>query len=178
MRKIYVALAGVLMLAVLAQFYFAAVGAFAKPQDDSSYALHGMTGMMIIPVLSLLATLAAAASRAPGRQIALTLLPLGLVIVQVLIIVLGRALNDATGNTTPVGLAILGLHAINGMAVIGAAGMVLRQARTLAASSGTPVASAGPVGDESGARASGSLGSDSAARPSGSPGNDSAARSS
>jgi hypothetical protein len=55
-RRAYVALAGLMVLAVVAQFYFAAVGAFAKPQDDQSFALHLMGGMMIIPVLSLLAT--------------------------------------------------------------------------------------------------------------------------
>jgi hypothetical protein len=133
MRKVYAVLAGLLLVAVLAQFYFAAVGAFAKPQDENSFALHSLDGMMIIPVLSILATIAAAVSRAPGRLIALSILPLGLVVVQVLIIVIGRAFNDSGDNTTPIGLAILGLHAINGMAVMGAAGLVFRRARALAA---------------------------------------------
>ncbi|MGW4638470.1 DUF6220 domain-containing protein [Sphaerisporangium sp. NPDC004334] len=162
MRRIYAALAALLLIAVLAQFYFAAVGAFARPQDDGSFALHSITGMMIIPVLSLLVTIAAAASRAPGRQVATALLPFGLVIVQVLIVVLGRVLNDSADNTTPAGLAIMGLHGINAMAVMGAAGMVLRNARKLAGSPrGSQAADDAPA-----TRISGPLGGESAARPS------------
>ncbi|MGI5154341.1 DUF6220 domain-containing protein [Microbispora sp. CA-102843] len=131
-RKVYAALAGLLLAAAVVQMYLAAVGAFDKPQDDSSFALHSMNGMMVIPVLSLVATAAAAAARVPGRQIGLTILPVGLVIVQALIIALGGLFDDSTGNTTPLSLAILGLHAVNGMAVVGACGMVFRNARQLA----------------------------------------------
>lgn len=133
MRRVYVAVSGVLLLAVVAQFYFAAVGAFARPADDDSFALHSLTGMMVIPVLSLLATAAAALARAPGRLIGLSLLPFGLVIVQVLIIVLGNAISGGGDRTTPAGLAVLGLHAVNGMAVAASAGFILRRARALAA---------------------------------------------
>jgi hypothetical protein len=128
-RRVYAVLAGLMLLAVVAQFYFAAVGAFAKPQEDNSFALHSMTGVMIIPVLSLLATIAAAVARAPGRLIGLTILPLGLVVVQMLIIAVGGVLDESTGNTTAGSLAILGLHAINGLAVMAVAGIVFRQAR-------------------------------------------------
>jgi cytochrome b561 len=130
-RRIYAVLAGLMLLAVLAQFYFAAVGAFDKPHEDSSFALHSMTGMIII-VLSLLTTIAAAVSRAPGRLIGLTSLPLGLTVVQMLIIALGSVLDDSAGNTTPGSLAILGLHAINGLAIMAVSGMVFRQARLFA----------------------------------------------
>ncbi|GAA0396740.1 hypothetical protein GCM10009530_55400 [Microbispora corallina] len=141
MRKVYAVLAGVLLAATVAQMYFAAVGAFDKPQDDGSFALHSMTGMLVIPVLTLLVTAAAAAARAPGRLIGLSVLPLGLIVVQVLIVVLGRAFDDGAGNSTPVALAILGLHALNGMAVMGVSAAVFRQARRLAA--GTAGAAAG-----------------------------------
>ncbi|MEV7964983.1 DUF6220 domain-containing protein [Sphaerisporangium sp. NPDC088356] len=94
--------------------------------------MHGMTGMMVIPVLSLLATVAAAVARAPGRLIGMTILPLGLVVVQMLIIAVGGLLDDSAGNTTPGSLAILGLHAINGLAVMAVSGMVFRQARLFA----------------------------------------------
>lgn len=132
MRKVYLGLCALLLAAMVAQFYFAAVGAFARPQRDDSFALHDATGMMIIPVLSLLAIIAAALARAPGRQIGLTAAPLGLVVVQVLIVVLGRALGDGD-QTTPAGLAILGLHAINGMATIGVSAVLFRRARAFAA---------------------------------------------
>jgi Family of unknown function (DUF6220) len=132
MRRVYFALSALLLAAVAAQFYFAAVGAFAKPQDDSSFALHSLTGMMIIPALSVLATIAAALARAPGRLIALSILPFGLVVVQVLIIVLGNAIGGATEDrTTPVALTILGLHALNGLAIMGVSGQLVRRARML-----------------------------------------------
>jgi hypothetical protein len=134
MRRVYVAVSGLLVLALVAQFYLAAVGAFDRPHDDSSFALHSENGMLVIPVLILLATLAAALARAPGRLIALTIAPLGLLVVQVLIVVLGNAV--AGGDQDPTGaaaLAILGLHAINGMFMIGVAATVLRRARALAA---------------------------------------------
>jgi hypothetical protein len=130
-RRVYLVLSILLLAAVAAQFYFAAVGAFAKPQTDSSFALHDLTGSIIIPVLSLLLTIAAAVARAPGRLIGLSILPLGLVILQMLIVVVGRAFNDAGDQTTAVGLAILGLHALNGLAIGGVAGMLLRRARQL-----------------------------------------------
>ncbi|MGW5666725.1 DUF6220 domain-containing protein [Micromonospora sp. NPDC003776] len=133
MRKVYVGLSALLLLAVLAQFYFAAVGAFAKPQHDDSFALHDITGTMVIPLLSLLATVAAAVARAPGKLIGLSILPLGLVVVQILIVTLGRAVSGGEDTTTPAGLAILGLHAVNGLAIMAVAGLVFRRARLLAA---------------------------------------------
>ncbi len=137
-RKVYAALAGLLLAATVVQMYLAAVGAFDKPQDDSSFALHSMNGMMVIPVLSLVATAAAAAAKAPGRQIGLTVLPVGLVVVQALIVALGGLFDDSTGNTTPLSLAILGLHAINGMAVMGVCAMVFRNARRLVSAKPAP----------------------------------------
>jgi hypothetical protein len=138
-RRVYLALSGLLLLAILAQFYFAAVGAFAKPQDDNSFALHDLDGSIIIPALSLLLTIVAAVARAPGRLIGLSALPLGLVVVQMLIVALGRALNTSADQTTPAGLAILGLHAVNGLAIMAVAGTLMRRARELA---GAPRAAA------------------------------------
>jgi hypothetical protein len=132
MRKLYFALSVLMLAATVLQFYFAAIGAFDKPQDDKSFAIHDANGMMVIPLLSILATIVAAIARVPGRLIAFTIVPLGLVILQVLIIVVGHALNDSADNTTPVGLAILGLHAINGLAVGAVAGRVFAGARKVA----------------------------------------------
>lgn len=136
MRIAYLVLIRLLGVAVLVQFYFAAVGAFDRPQDDDSFSLHSLTGMVVIPLLSLLATGAAALARAPGRLIGLTILPLGLAVVQVLIIVVGNVVSGGSDdNTTPAGLAILGLHAVNGLAIMAVVGLVNRRARTLR---GTP----------------------------------------
>jgi len=136
MRKVYVIVTGLLMAALVVQFYLAAVGAFAKPQDDKSFALHDLNGMMIIPVLALLATGAAALARAPGRLIGLTALPIGLIVLQVLIVAVGRGIGGTEDTTTTAGLVILGLHALNGLAMMGVVGAVLRRARQHAAEPG------------------------------------------
>ena len=128
MRRVYFGLSVLLLVAVVLQFYFAAVGAFSKPQSDSSYGLHSLNGMMIIPLLSILAAVAAAVARVPGRAIGLAIAPLGLVVVQVLIIVIGKAFSDGD-DTTPAALVIYGLHAINGLAIMAVAGTNLRAAR-------------------------------------------------
>jgi hypothetical protein len=134
LRRVYIGLTGALLAAVVLQFYFAAVGAFTKPQQDGSYNLHGITGTAVIPLLSLLATIVAALLRLPGRQIGLAALPLGLVVVQLLIVGIGRALSENDGErTTPVALIVLGLHAINGLAIMGVAGAVFARARRLGA---------------------------------------------
>lgn len=134
MRRVFVVLAGLLFLAILAQFYFAAVGAFDRPRDDDSFALHSVVGMMIIPLLSILTGVAAALARAPGRLIGMAFVPLGLVVVQVLIIVVGDVISGGSDEDTgAAGLAVLGLHAVNALLVMGAAGAVLRRARAFAA---------------------------------------------
>lgn len=138
MRRVFVVVAGLLVAAVALQFYFAAVGAFDRPQDDDSYALHSITGMMVIPLLSILTTVAAALARAPGRLIGLSLAPLGLVVVQVLIVVVGNVISGGSDEDTgAAGLFVFGLHAVNAMFVIGAASAVLRQARRFAAEKST-----------------------------------------
>ena len=131
MRKVYFGLSILILVAVVLQFYFAAVGAFAKPQTDSSYGLHSIDGMMVIPLLSILATIAAAVARAPGRLIGLAIAPLGLVVVQVLIIAVGKAFSDGD-TTTPTALVFYGLHAVNGLAILGVAGANLRASRVFA----------------------------------------------
>jgi hypothetical protein len=130
-RRVYLVLAGLLLLAVVAQFYLAAVGGFDKPRTDDSFNLHRMIGMLV-PLISLLATGAAALSRAPGRLIGLTILPAGLGIVQILLRTVADALGNADDTTTTAGLIVFGLHGLNGLAILGVSASVLRQARKLA----------------------------------------------
>lgn len=143
MRRAYVVLVGLLLASGALQFYFAAVGAFTRPQTGDSYALHLVNGRMVFPLLGLLAIAAAALARAPGRLIGLTSVPLGLAIVQTLIILLGNGIGGSTEQrTTPLALAILGLHAINGMIIIGVTATVMRQARALLPAPDAAVATA------------------------------------
>ena len=133
MRKGFVIVSALLLVAFALQFVFAAVGAFAKPTaDDGSYALHSINGMAVIPILTLLTIAFAALAKAPGRLIGLTVLPLGLVLLQVLLAALANGLTDDSGASTPVSLTIGGLHAVNGIVAVHVVVNVLRGARRLA----------------------------------------------
>lgn len=146
MRRVYVAIVGLLLASGALQFYFAAVGAFTRPQTDDSFSLHLTNGRMIFPLLALLAIGAAALARAPGRLIGLTSLPLALGILQSLIVLLGNAIGGATEQrTTPLALAILGLHAINGMIIMGVTSLVMRRARALLSAGAAPTPTPAPV---------------------------------
>jgi uncharacterized protein DUF6220 len=131
MRKAFVVASTLLLLSFVLQFAFAAVGAFTKPAHDGSYVLHSVNGMAVIPALTVLTTVFAAMAKAPGRLIALAILPLGLVIVQVLLAALANSFTDAAGATTPVGLTIAGLHALNGIIAVHVVVSVTRAARRL-----------------------------------------------
>jgi hypothetical protein len=143
MRKVFVAICGLLLLAILVQFFFAGMGAFDKPRDDDSFAAHRAFGNMIIPLLSLLLIVAAALAKAPGRLIGLAAVPLGLTILQILIVVLGRAVAGGEDSDTSGGsLVILGLHAVNALIMMGVAGTIMRQARMFAMGTAATPASA------------------------------------
>ena len=129
MRKAFVVTSSLLLVAFVLQFVFAAVGAFTKPAGDGAYALHSITGMAVIPALTLLTTLFAVLAKAPGRIVGLAILPLGLVIVQVLIAALANGLTDAGGGSTPLGLTFAGLHALNGIIAVHVVVSVARAAR-------------------------------------------------
>lgn len=130
MRKAYLGMSGVVLLAVLAQFYFAAFGAFSIPRDHGSFEMHSVNGMLVIPLASLLTTAAAAAARAPGRLVGLAAAPFGLVVVQILIFVLVHLVTEMTmERSTPDAQWILGVHALNGLAIVTAAVLGAARAR-------------------------------------------------
>jgi hypothetical protein len=140
MRKAFVIASGVLLAAFAFQFVFAAVGAFTKPAGgDGSYRLHSITGMAVIPALTLLTVLFAALAKAPGKLIGLAALPLGLVVLQALLAALANGLTDASGQTTTAGLVVGGLHAVNGIIAVHIVVAVLRGARGLGTPSDEPV---------------------------------------
>ncbi|MEU1689885.1 DUF6220 domain-containing protein [Micromonospora sp. NPDC005707] len=140
MRKAFVVTSTLLLVAFALQFVFAAVGAFTKPAGEGAYALHSATGMAVIPVLTLLTILFAALAKAPGRLVGLTVLPLGLVILQALLATLANGTTDAAGGSTPFGLTIAGLHAVNGIVAVHVVVGVLRAARKLASPAPAEVA--------------------------------------
>jgi Family of unknown function (DUF6220) len=130
-RKAFLVSSALLLAAFVLQFVFAAVGAFTKPAGDGNYALHSVNGMAIIPALTLLTTLFAALAKAPGRLIGLAILPLGLVVLQALLAGLANGFTDGGGASTPFGLTMGGLHALNGIIAVHVVVTVLRGARRL-----------------------------------------------
>lgn len=134
MRKAFFVSTLVLLVAFALQFVFAAVGGFTRPTGDDAYALHSVNGMAVIPVLTVLTALLAALAKAPGRVIGLAVLPIGLVVLQPLIAMLAEALTDASGVSTPLGLIIGGLHALNGIIAVHVVVGVHRAARQLSLS--------------------------------------------
>ncbi|RLP93371.1 DUF6220 domain-containing protein [Micromonospora sp. CV4] len=131
MRKAFVLASTLLLVSFVLQFIFAAVGGFTRPAGDGAYALHSVNGMAVIPVLTLLTALFAALAKAPGRLIGLAILPIGLVVVQALIAMLANASTDAAGASTPLGLTIAGLHALNGIIAVHVVVGVAQAARKL-----------------------------------------------
>lgn len=147
MRKVYVVLTGLLVASEIVQFYFAAFGVFTSPENDSQFILHQMNGRIALPVLCLLCIAAAALAKAPGRLIGFTAIPLGLLALQTVLFIIAGLAGASPEKTNLAGQLILGLHAVNGLCILGVSIMlVVRARRFAAADQQTPAVSvAGPV---------------------------------
>ena len=143
MRKVFGALATLLMLAVVVQFFLAGSGAFDSAPKDESFQPHRALGYGIL-LFAVVLTLIAALARMPGRLIAMTGLVAGLVVVQAVISAIAGGVSD-TGDST-VGDLIFGLHAVNGLIIVAVVGMILRHARELS-SPPAPLRRSGVAGD-------------------------------
>jgi hypothetical protein len=146
MRKAFAALATLLLLIVIAQFFFAATGAFSTAPNDESFRMHHALGYVIF-LMPVVLVVVAALARMPRRLIGMPALVSGLTAVQVVIAVVARAF----GESTTAGQLVFGLHAVNGLAMLAVAGMIVRQARALPRSA----APAGRLGVDDDAGASG-----------------------
>lgn len=133
-RLVYMILCHLVAVDVALQFYFAAVGAFTKPANDSQYILHQLNGRIVMPLLMLLAILFAAIARAPGRLIGFTALPLALLILQNLIIVLSDVSSPSDDKSSVAGEIIFGLHGLNGLIILGVSAVLVRRSRQFAKS--------------------------------------------
>jgi hypothetical protein len=126
MRKAFSGLAGLLMLAVVAQFFLAASGAFDTAPNDQSFRPHRALGYGIV-LFALLLTIVAAVARMPGRLIGLTGLVAGLAAVQGVIGAIAKAVGDTGGQL------VFGLHAINALVIVVVIRTIFREARELSA---------------------------------------------
>lgn len=147
MRKVFAGLATLLMLAVVAQFFLAASGAFDTAPNDESFQIHRSVGYGIV-LLAVVVTIIGALARMPGRLIGLTGLVAGLAVLQPVIKGIASAIGESGGDTTAAGTFVFGLHALNGLAIMGVLGTVVRQARALSGS-GAPGSAAGSEVSES-----------------------------
>jgi Kef-type K+ transport system membrane component KefB len=118
-----------MVIAVVAQFFLAAFGAFDSTGDDP-FEFHSMLGYLL-SLFAVLVTIVGALAKMPGRLIGMTGLVAGLILVQSLIRALADALNDSGDTSTTSGQIVFGLHAINGLAIMAVSGQVARQSRAL-----------------------------------------------
>ncbi|MGI5128032.1 DUF6220 domain-containing protein [Pseudonocardia sp. CA-107938] len=132
MKKVHTVIAGSLMLAVIVQFYLAAAGAFDRSPTEEAFAGHRGLGYVIL-LLAVVVTAVGAIARMPGRLIGLSGAVAALVVLQILIKEVATAIGDGTGA----GVYVFGLHALNGMLIVGLSGTTLRTSRRLSTPAAT-----------------------------------------
>jgi hypothetical protein len=155
MRKVFVAAGALLLLAVVAQFYLAGVGAFHRPFDNDAFLAHGINAG-VVQGASLLAALAAGLAGAGRRTVLLALLPFLLVFVQYGIFALtdlflpaGTPRGDGGVPAVVEGTPnyVIALHVVNGLAILWVAVVVFLRARRLAAAPQAQEESREPVAE-------------------------------
>ncbi|GIH08856.1 hypothetical protein Rhe02_69230 [Rhizocola hellebori] len=129
MRKVFVAISGLMLLAVVLQFYFAAYGSFTVPwpitteDHHEAFFLHSANADTIM-VLSLLAMTAAFLAKAGWRIAMLALTPMLLVVLQIVIFIVagaaGADIDSVPPVSTPAAHLIVAFHAVNALAVLAA----------------------------------------------------------
>jgi len=129
MRKVFSGLAGLMMLAVVVQFFLAGSGAFDTAPNEEAFRPHRALGYAVL-LLAVVLTLFAALARMPGRIIGLSCLVVGLTILQPVITMLAKAFGDS-GDTTTAGQLVFGLHAVNALVIMAVLRVILQQSRAL-----------------------------------------------
>ena len=121
-------MSGLLLTAVILQFYFAAYGAFTIPfpitteQHHEAFSLHSANSNIIM-LLSLLTMGAAFLAKAGLRTAMLALAPFVLVILQIVIFIVSGVAGGDIDATPPISNTpahvIVALHALNALAILG-----------------------------------------------------------
>lgn len=155
MRKLFLVMATLLLLAVVAQFYFAGVGAFHLPNDHEGFSLHSANAL-VVQGAAVLTAVAAALARAGRGTIALAALPALLKEVQYGIFALTDLFVPAGTPRNADGIPlivegpsnyVIALHVVNGLAILWIAVVVFRRARRQA----VPAPAGAPAGAEAAA---------------------------
>jgi hypothetical protein len=139
MRRFFQVMAALLVLDVVAQFYFAGVGAFHLPHDPEGFGLHAANSL-VVQGLAVLTAVAAGLARAGWGTVGLALLPALLKEVQYLLFVLTELFVPPGTPRTAEGIPavvegppnyVVALHVVNGLAILWVSLVVLRRARQL-----------------------------------------------
>ncbi|WP_210479176.1 DUF6220 domain-containing protein [Naasia sp. SYSU D00948] len=133
MRKVFFVVTILLTAATALQIYFAAMGVFSVP-DDHLFGIHATNGRIVLPILVLLTILTAALARAGKRTIWLSVIVLGLLILQTLIFIIGGMVFGIGPESTEIPLAatlFISLHGLNGLAIIALSATLMNRARRL-----------------------------------------------
>lgn len=141
MRKVFFINSLLVLAAIATQYYLAAVGVFSDSEDG--FATHGNNGRMVLPILFILLIVFAALSRAGKRIVWLSVLMLGLLIMQTLIfIITGMIFGVGPDTVNPPLAAVLmvSLHAVNPLIMIWVGVVIALHARRRAfpSAGGTP----------------------------------------
>jgi cytochrome b561 len=127
MKRVFTGLAALLLLAVIAQFFLAAIGAFDAAPTEEAFQPHRALGYSIL-ILAVVVAVAGAAARMPGRLIGMAGLAVGLVLVQVVIAEVAKAVGDSSSA----GHLIFGLHGVNGLLIMGVTETIVQRSRKIA----------------------------------------------
>lgn len=115
MRYAFAILSGLLVLAVLGQFFLAGFSVLDPAPVDTSFATHLMLGHQM-SAASILVIAGAALARAGRGTIGLAALITLLLFGQILLGTIATALGGDTGSTA--GQVVFGFHVINGLAIL------------------------------------------------------------
>lgn len=131
MRKVFTVVGVALLLAVVVQFFLAGSGAFDTATREKAFEPHRIFGYVVF-VLAIVLTIVGAFARVSRRLVGLAGLATGLIALQAVIAVIAEAVEHSgsagnTGNT--VAQLVFGLHAVNGVVIIGLIGSLVRRSR-------------------------------------------------
>ena len=133
MRKLYLVLCILLLIALVVQFYLAGIGVFSNPEDEL-FAIHGTNGRIVLPILGLLVIVGAILAKAGGRTIGLSVVPFALILFQTVWFILSGMLTGATPeNINTAGTIMVSFHVLIGLSAFVVTYMLIQRARRLIA---------------------------------------------
>ncbi|WP_157155788.1 DUF6220 domain-containing protein [Diaminobutyricimonas sp. LJ205] len=140
MRVLFLVLSILMLIALTVQFYLAGIGVFSDPADEL-FAIHGMNGRFVLPIVGLLLFISAILAKAGGRTIGLASLPLVLVLFQTLWFILsGMLTGGEEGDVNMAATIMVSFHVLIGLAAFVVTYMLVSRARRLIATGSATVA--------------------------------------